>query len=687
MKKIFTLILLFISLVSFGQKKETNEAIKLFDEKKYPEAIVLFEKLLNNDFGTLTNDYRYQILTNVANLYDEQNNYAACYEKWRETIAFLKENNFNESAISGIEKYMDGIKSKIAQTDNSKSEVLIQEVGKINIVNNNLSSDNINENSKISLNSDSIKTDKIVTLNVSGIGKTIEEAKLNALLSAIEQVYGAFISSKTEILNDNLIKSEIVSETNGNIQKYNIVSQVELPNTGFSINITANVSIDKLTSFAESKGVSVEFKGGVFAANIKLQKLNEEAEGKVMIGLFGLLHEKFQTSFDYLIEAKDPVLNSDQINYDVPLKVSSICNQNFDLTMDYFIKVLSSISMNDSQVQDYNKINKKTYKIIITYNNSEYIFNLRNNDSLLLISRLQNSWAFYLGCFDVENGINTFHGPSGLRFPDQYNEWGKVFSPFLVLNYYNYTEKGIEQYTNGKQNIESISGEKSNFNLGVLHLNMPSVSSIPAIFEWKDFKSLNELDKIKNYTVKSSGIISKFKDGGYVIYEKNGNGIIAFPFAINQFNYWGNQIMKNPLGTGNKLFDGKLNTSRIAGISNDNIGVIIQKANFAGFNDWVIPSSLELSLIFNKIYLLGIGSRISPEYAILLSSTEQDTDFNDVEAFTLKGYYSSFMETYLSNKNISTKTELFLKPSSHAYKDIYRESKNTYIQPIRYFKY
>ena len=114
--------------------------------------------------------------------------------------------------------------------------------------------------------------DKTVTLTVSGTGKTLEEAKTNALRSAIEQAFGAFISSKTEILNDNLVKDEIVSVANGNVQKYDIVSQVELQNIGYAITLSATVSISKLTSFAESKGVEVEFKGGMFAQNIKLQK-------------------------------------------------------------------------------------------------------------------------------------------------------------------------------------------------------------------------------------------------------------------------------------------------------------------------------------------------------------------------------------------------------------------------------
>ena len=61
---------------------------------------------------------------------------------------------------------------------------------------------------------------KTVTLTVSAQGETISEAKQNALRDAIEQAFGTFISSNTEILNDELVKDEIVSVSNGNIQDY-----------------------------------------------------------------------------------------------------------------------------------------------------------------------------------------------------------------------------------------------------------------------------------------------------------------------------------------------------------------------------------------------------------------------------------------------------------------------------------
>ena len=70
-------------------------------------------------------------------------------------------------------------------------------------------------------------TENIVTLTTSGTGKTIEEAKNNALRSAIEQAFGAFISSKTEILNDEIVKDEVVTLSNGSIQSFVVLSEAK----------------------------------------------------------------------------------------------------------------------------------------------------------------------------------------------------------------------------------------------------------------------------------------------------------------------------------------------------------------------------------------------------------------------------------------------------------------------------
>lgn len=55
-------------------------------------------------------------------------------------------------------------------------------------------------------------------LVVTGDGNTKENAVQAALRSAIEQAFGTFVSSNTQILNDELVKDEIATVTTGNIK-------------------------------------------------------------------------------------------------------------------------------------------------------------------------------------------------------------------------------------------------------------------------------------------------------------------------------------------------------------------------------------------------------------------------------------------------------------------------------------
>ena len=52
---------------------------------------------------------------------------------------------------------------------------------------------------------------KLVTLTASNQGESKEAARQNALRTAIEQAFGAFISSKTEIFNDQLVADQMAS--------------------------------------------------------------------------------------------------------------------------------------------------------------------------------------------------------------------------------------------------------------------------------------------------------------------------------------------------------------------------------------------------------------------------------------------------------------------------------------------
>ena len=117
-----------------------------------------------------------------------------------------------------------------------------------------------------------------VTLVVSASGTTTEEATKAALRSAIEQAYGAFVSANTTILNDELVKDEIVTVSNGNIKNYKEIANTTLADGRISVTLQAMVSISKLVSYAQSKGASTEFAGAAFAMNMKMKELNKKNE-------------------------------------------------------------------------------------------------------------------------------------------------------------------------------------------------------------------------------------------------------------------------------------------------------------------------------------------------------------------------------------------------------------------------
>jgi len=254
--------------------------------------------------------------------------------------------------------------------------------------------------------------DKTVTVTVSGQGKTQEEAKQNALRNAIEQAFGAFISSKTEILNDELVKDEIVSVSNGNIQKFEILSEVQTPDGEWSNTVKAVVSVTKLTSFCESKGIAVDFKGGLFAINVKQQQLNEENEIKSIENMCKVLKEISDKSFDFDIEVKDPIsLNTPKNEWKVPIVVNVKTNSNFSNLSDYMSSTMKGVSLTKTEADNYKQLEKPIYIFVFTDKNGvKNEFYLRQKSSLMSIFDMFMYMKISLSNFSISNGLSVLTG-------------------------------------------------------------------------------------------------------------------------------------------------------------------------------------------------------------------------------------------------------------------------------------
>ena len=252
--------------------------------------------------------------------------------------------------------------------------------------------------------------EKTVTLIVSGQGKTQDEAKQNALRSAIEQAFGAFISSKTEILNDDLVKDEIVSISNGNIQKFDVISEVKTPDGNFATSLKAIVSVTQLTSFVQSKGVEIEFKGSLFAFNINQQILNENNELKLMEDLCVVIRKLSDASFDYSIQASDPIsINNSSKEWRIPIKISVSPNKNFVNCVNYFYQTLKGLSLSIDEAKNYTKLGKKVYPVSFAANEKENAYLLfRTENSIETLVNQIYYFNYSLQNFKITNGISEW---------------------------------------------------------------------------------------------------------------------------------------------------------------------------------------------------------------------------------------------------------------------------------------
>lgn len=133
---------------------------------------------------------------------------------------------------------------------------------------------------------------------VSGQAPTKEEAVSAALRSAIEQSYGVFISSRTNIKNDILVSDEIVSISSGNIKKYTIISEL---NSGgvWSVTLNAVVSLSKLSNFMTKHGESCSFDGDALSNNIKLMQFRTVNTEKCLENLVSQLIPLSRDAFSF----------------------------------------------------------------------------------------------------------------------------------------------------------------------------------------------------------------------------------------------------------------------------------------------------------------------------------------------------------------------------------------------------
>lgn len=262
----------------------------------------------------------------------------------------------------------NGVAAGINETNNNMSLDVVE--------NNTISSVNINEtdNSRLdgtknqisaSSNQSNIgSSGQSITLVVSGEGNTKEDATKNALRSAIEQAFGTFVSANTNVINDELVRDEIVTVSSGNIQAFKEISSMEVDGMK-SVTLQATVSIGKLVSYAQNKGMQAELAGASFAMNKKIRQLNKTNEEKAMEHLMEQLdHIAAQGLYDYEIETSDPRNSYHVSGYNsLEVIITATINDNGKNYLKTLKQTLASLEL--TSLEEYRNANEKYYDLRI----------------------------------------------------------------------------------------------------------------------------------------------------------------------------------------------------------------------------------------------------------------------------------------------------------------------------------
>lgn len=214
-----------------------------------------------------------------------------------------------------------------------------------------------------------------VSLVCNGEGASKGEAVKNALRSAVEQTFGAFVSSNTEVVNDELIRDEIVSISRGNIKNFKEISYID-EGEQKRVTLEATVSVDNLINYAKNKGMSTDLAGTALAANFKLRQLYLANGAKAMLHLFRILSRYAEGMYDFSIQTKEPIVQShDELVFDlvrgtnINIKANDVL---IDVTVDY--------ELNQNGVEFY-KTYKETVRTIENSINSVKIQGSYKNES------------------------------------------------------------------------------------------------------------------------------------------------------------------------------------------------------------------------------------------------------------------------------------------------------------------
>ena len=119
-----------------------------------------------------------------------------------------------------------------------------------------------------------------VNVVASGVGCNEAEATKDALRNAVHQVIGGFLDADTLVKNDDVLRDQILTYSDGYVQKHTLIGQPQTGNNGLvTVTVSALVVKEKLIEKVRAQKITVASLDGASIAGEALTRKDQEKSG------------------------------------------------------------------------------------------------------------------------------------------------------------------------------------------------------------------------------------------------------------------------------------------------------------------------------------------------------------------------------------------------------------------------
>ena len=260
----------------------------------------------------------------------------------------------------------------------------------------------------------------------SGYGATEQEAINIALINALQETLGGYLSSNTKVLNDKLIKDEISAITDGEVLNYKKLETKKISEQEYFVILDVTITKSKLAKyFSRNDEITLIFDGEKLQQNLKILAINKTSEINSIKNLVEVADGFLNKITNYKIYKPQEIPDPNDGKYEIEYLVEGNTNINIDELSSLVISSLNKIALDKSEIKKLKKYKQPIYDYkIYSGNTGAQKFYFRNPASIETLKELLNK---------IENSYSDFNllinNSSNHKFEKNFK---KIYQAYII---------------------------------------------------------------------------------------------------------------------------------------------------------------------------------------------------------------------------------------------------------------